>query len=329
MGKFKAGDKVRVREWDNMAKEFGVDLVGNIECRPTFVDNMKCYCGGVYKILGDTRTSYVLEGAGGYFFSEETLFPAITYREYAEKLARHKICPDYYGGVSGCPIHLPYIYPKHPGYCEYPNCSDEACGKCWDRYITEREYEVYKKYVNDEVEEGEKEMKFRKGDYVKVVKATDGDGASWVSRMDKTIGEIYKIKQAERDKTCKLEGVDFFWFPFEALEPATPKDMLYPFCTVKMRNGNVYLFDGKNMLLREGRWLDTDDHDENLNSSFGDDFDVMDICAPSDHVTELLELLTKRGECIWKREEVVEISAEEAAKKLKDQYPGQTVKIVC
>lgn len=330
MGKFKVGDKVRVREWDDMKKEFGGDgLI--IPCRCSFVGDMKELCGKVFYVKKvRTEFSYNLDGKGSVWaFSDDMLYPAITYREYAEKLARHKICPGYFGGVSGCPIHLPYIYPKHPGYCEYPNCSDEACGKCWDRYITEREYEVYKKYVNDEVEEGEKEMKFRKGDYVKVVKATDGDGAIWVSSMDKTIGKIYKIKQADRDETCKLEGADSFWFPFEALELARPKDMLSPFCTVKMRNGDVYLFDGKNRFVREGRYLDMCDHNKNLNDSSNCNFDVMDICAPSDHVTELSEFLTKRGECIWKREEVVEITAEEAAKKLKDQYPGQTVKIIC
>ena len=330
MGKFKVGDKVRVREWDDMAKEFGSNEV-MIFCTRSFIDCMKPLCGKVFTVIEVRSTdSYGLDGeASGWRFSDDMLYPAITYREYAEKLARHKICPGYFGGVSGCPIHLPYIYPKHPGYCEYPNCSDEACGKCWDRYITEREYEVYKKYVNDEVEEGEKEMKFRKGDYVKVVKATDGDGAIWVSSMDKTIGKIYKIKQADRDETCTMEGVDSFWFPFEALELASPKDILTPFCTARLRNGNVYLFTGENHLVREHGFLSIEDHDKNLNASLDDWLDVMDICAPFDHVTELSEFLTKRGECIWKREEVVEISVEEAAEKLKDQYPGQTVKIIC
>ena len=171
-------------------------------------------------------------------------------------------------------------------------------------------------------------MKFKAGDYVKVVKATDGVGADWVSSMDKTIGKIYKINHVDGDHTCKLEGVDLFWFPFEALELSGPKDMLSPFCTVKMRNGDVYLFDGKNKVINEDGFVSIERHDENLNATLNDRFDVIDICAPSNYVTELSEFLTNRGECIWNREEVVEITAEEAAKKLSEQYPGQTVKIV-
>lgn len=320
MRKFKVGDKVRVREWDNMAKEFGVDLVGNIECRPAFVDNMKCYCGGVYKILGDTRASYVLEGTGGYFFSEETLFPAITYREYAQKNFPDRVNYSFLGGVYGCPKEFGFHDFSDYEYCDPLNT---RCYNCWDQYMTEAEY---KKYVLKE--EGEKEM-FKVGDYVKVVKPVGGRTASWVRTMDWTVGKVFKISKVDSDNTCQLEGTDSVWFPFEALEPATPKDMLSPLCTARLRNGNVYLFTGENHLVREHGFLSIENHDKNLSASLNDWFDVMDICAPSNYITELSELLTDRGECIWKREEVVEITAEEAAKKLSEQYPGQTVKIVC
>ena len=320
MRKFKVGDKVRVREWEDMVRRWGTDRDGDISCGPCFTRLMKRFCGGVYKILSFTGVSYVLEGAGGCFFAEDTLFPAITYREYAQKNFPGRVNDGFLGGVHGCPREFGFHDFSNYDYCEPLNT---RCYNCWDHYMTEAEY---KKFVLKEEEE--KKM-FKVGDYVKVVKPANGRTISWVTRMNWTIGRTFKISKVDSDNTCQLEGTDSVWFAFEALEPATPKDILYPFCTVKLRSGNVYLFYGKNRLLREGRWLDTDNHDENLNSSFGDDFDVMDICAQSDHVTELLELLTKRGECIWRREEVVEITAEEAAKKLKDQYPGQTVKIVC
>lgn len=327
MGKFKVGDLVRVREWDDMVRQFGTNSEGHIMCSTWFTSGMSRFCGGVYKISKITRSSYNLEGGNGYFFSEDSLFPAIKYREYAEKVEPKRIESFHYGGVEGCPFSLSGMCQSRPDFCEAPNYSDEVCGKCWNRYITEREYEVYKKYVNDEVEKGEKKMKFRKGDYVRVVKATDGDGANWVSSMDHTIGKIYKINHVDGDHTCKLEGIDLFWFPFEALEPVSLKDILTPFCTVKTRNGNIYLFDGYS-LLRERGHLDIDNHDEYLNARFSPDFDVIDICKPSGKNAKILDLLTIRGECIWKREEVVEITAEEAAKKLSEQYPGQTVKIV-
>ena len=320
MGKFKVGDKVRVRGWEDMAKEFGVNLIGYIECSPAFVDNMRCYCGGVYKILGDTSVSYVLEGAGGYVFPEETLFPAITYREYMQENYPDLTGDVFIGGVFGCPGWRGFCDFKFAGQC---GKSGERCAECWDQYMTEAEY---KKYVLKEEEE--KEM-FKVGDYVKVVKPVGGRTVSWITGMDLAIGRVFKISKVDSDNTCQLEGADSVWFPFEALEPATPKDMLYPFCTVKMRNGDVYLFDGKNKVINKDGHVLIGKHDENLNASLNSKFDVMDICAPSNYITELSELLTDRGECIWKREEVVEITAEEAAKKLSEQYPGQTIKIVC
>lgn len=189
--------------------------------------------------------------------------------------------------------------------------------------MTEAEY---KKYV---LKEGEEKEMFKVGDYVKVVKPVGGRTVSWVTGMNLAIGRVFKISKVDSDNTCQLEGADSIWFAFEALEPISPKELLTPLCSVKLRNGSVYIFDGKNRFVREGRCLDMCDHNKNLNDSSNCNFDVMDICAPSDHVTELSEFLTKRGECIWKREEVVEITAEEAAKKLSEQYPGQTVKIVC
>ena len=322
MRKFKVGDKVKVREWDDMMKEFGGDEV-HIQCTCGFLDIMKRFCGKVFTVK-EVRANFTYDlgtKADGWTFSDDMLYPAITYREYMKENYPGCVSGDFLAGVCGCPNHRgfrDYLYTSQCG------TNFKRCVECWDQYMTEAEY---KKYVLKEEEE--KEMGYKVGDIVKVAKPVGGRTIGWLTRMNWTIGRTFKISKVDSDNTCQLEGADSEWFAFEALEPATPKDMLYPFCTVKMRSGNVYLFDGKNRLLREGRWLDTDNHDENLNSSFGDDFDVMDICAPSDHVTELLELLTKRGECIWKREEVVEITAEEAAKKLKDQYPGQTVKIVC
>lgn len=323
MGRFKVGDLVRVREWDDMVRQFGTCSDGDIRCSPRFTSGMKRFCGEVYEILSFTGTSYVLKGSGIYFFSENALYPAITYREYAEKVEPKRIMSFNYGGVEGCPFSLPGMCQGKPCFCESPNHSDEVCGRCWDRYLTEKEYKEY------EIVKKEKEnMRFKKGDYVKVAKATDGNGANWVREMDGTIGKTYKIKHVDGDETCKLEGIDLFWFPFEALELARPKDMLTPFCTVKLRNENVYVFDGKNRLLRGVGYMDVDRYDENLNYPSSSEYDIVNICEPGINCLNISELLSNRGECIWNREEVVEITAEEAVKKLSEQYPGQTVKIV-
>ena len=48
--KFKVGDKVRVREWADMEKEFGLDCSGDIKCRYCFTRSMREYCGKVFEI---------------------------------------------------------------------------------------------------------------------------------------------------------------------------------------------------------------------------------------------------------------------------------------
>ncbi len=43
--KFKVGELVRIRQWDDMEKEFGVDSVGDIDSCAPFVTSMKPLCG--------------------------------------------------------------------------------------------------------------------------------------------------------------------------------------------------------------------------------------------------------------------------------------------
>lgn len=43
--KFKVGDRVRFRDWDDMAKEFGTAGIGSIDCKCTFVMGMRHLCG--------------------------------------------------------------------------------------------------------------------------------------------------------------------------------------------------------------------------------------------------------------------------------------------
>ena len=43
--KFKVGELVRIRQWDDMAKEFGLTMLGSISCQCCFTDEMKPLCG--------------------------------------------------------------------------------------------------------------------------------------------------------------------------------------------------------------------------------------------------------------------------------------------
>lgn len=44
------GDSVRVRSWEDMKSEFGIDEDGNIPCRFSFTEYMKDMCGDEFTI---------------------------------------------------------------------------------------------------------------------------------------------------------------------------------------------------------------------------------------------------------------------------------------
>lgn len=51
MGKFKVGDKVRIRSWEDLKDEFGLDRNGDINTEVTVLKgSMKACCGNVYTI---------------------------------------------------------------------------------------------------------------------------------------------------------------------------------------------------------------------------------------------------------------------------------------
>lgn len=319
MGRYKIGDKVRVREWDDMLKEFGSNEV-MIFCTCFFMDCMKPLCGKVFTVIEERSTvSYGLDGeASGWAFSDDMLYPAITYREYMKENYPDDVDSSFWGGVFGCP--------GDSGFCDFRSTSVckacERCAECWDQYMTEAEY---KKYVLKE--EDKEEMDYKVGDIVKIVKAERSGYTTWTPKMDKYIGRAGVVKWLKED-SCQIEGFGEWCFPYKGLESATPKDILVPFCVVKTRSGNVGLFDGNNRVLFNSTFMDISTHSNTLESRYVDDCDIVEIYEPAADARDIYQLISERGERIWKREEVVEITAEEAAKKLSEQYPGQTVRII-
>ena len=47
---FHIGDVVRIRDWEDMEQEFGLNEYGSIDCRFAFTAEMRSYCGEVYTI---------------------------------------------------------------------------------------------------------------------------------------------------------------------------------------------------------------------------------------------------------------------------------------
>ena len=57
--KFKIGELVRIRQWDDMEKEFGLTMLGSIKCRCCFADGMKPLCGK-YAEIKDLRVDGIV-----------------------------------------------------------------------------------------------------------------------------------------------------------------------------------------------------------------------------------------------------------------------------
>ena len=49
--KFKVGELVRIRQWDDMEKEFGTDSFGSVNCKCNFTDAMRPFCGKYAEIV--------------------------------------------------------------------------------------------------------------------------------------------------------------------------------------------------------------------------------------------------------------------------------------
>ena len=70
MSKFKVGDKVRVRSWESMEKEDGLNYYDSIAVRCSFVKEMKPLCGKTVTISRASMDGTYCIEEGGYFWSD-------------------------------------------------------------------------------------------------------------------------------------------------------------------------------------------------------------------------------------------------------------------
>ena len=74
MKRYKVGDIVQIRQWDDMVKEFGVNYYGVIRCNNCgFVREMKKYCGKKLRIIGirNFNDAYYLNTGNYWTFTSE------------------------------------------------------------------------------------------------------------------------------------------------------------------------------------------------------------------------------------------------------------------
>lgn len=81
--KYNVGDKVRIRAWKDMAREYGMSG-GSIKIPQSFVPEMRKYCGKVMTIASNRYDCYSLkEDLDGWAFSEEMFEPVEETPEFA------------------------------------------------------------------------------------------------------------------------------------------------------------------------------------------------------------------------------------------------------
>lgn len=129
--KYKAGDKVRVRSWEEMEREFGGEPNSpyiEIPGAPSFADDMREFCGKEFTVDAVYSDCYVLSGAGGverWGFCDEMLCDASggsSVHERAKILdeAARIICSD-----------------RNDEYGE-PEENFEVIGKLWSAFLGAR-----------------------------------------------------------------------------------------------------------------------------------------------------------------------------------------------
>ena len=69
------GDSVRIRSWEDMESEFGIDEDGNIPCKFSFTEYMKDMCGDEFTITKIHDGKYSGHEKGNVMLSVDMLEP--------------------------------------------------------------------------------------------------------------------------------------------------------------------------------------------------------------------------------------------------------------
>lgn len=78
----KVGDWVRIRQWDDMEAEYGVDVYGNILAPLTFTDTMREFCGHwgrITRVYGCSYDIKFLFASSGWSWNDEMIEPEPVY----------------------------------------------------------------------------------------------------------------------------------------------------------------------------------------------------------------------------------------------------------
>ena len=96
---YEVGDKVLIRDWDDMEREFGLDRDGDIRCTPCFSTKMKKFCNKIITVCGvDKDGDCYIEGEGWTF--SRCMIAGKVVEEFEPHLLLEKY-DRYYGTIGG------------------------------------------------------------------------------------------------------------------------------------------------------------------------------------------------------------------------------------
>ena len=153
---YKKWDKVRVRTWDDMVKEYWKRWLWVIDTDIAFTTYMKKYCWKIVEITEVNIVSYYIEWDYGYVFSDDMLEPVEAVETFQEGEVV-EVRDDYEDEWEE------YIYlttmPWNAKYKYYVvDCDDEEEYKAWEEFgvtyykqIRKLQPKTIKEYIMEEL----------------------------------------------------------------------------------------------------------------------------------------------------------------------------------
>ena len=198
--KFKKGDKVRIRQWEDMEKEFGLDDDGDIDCHYSFTKEMKNLCGLTATVDYITKNGIFLTNWENnhqhfYFFNDCMLEPVID-----------KVDPDLITFVRTKDKIVATYKTKEVSISEqnFVKVSKLTFEELIKHFEEIDDLKVYTHKKLDEklnVKEEYKEVKrpAKKGDYIKLIEK---------SFSFTEVGDILKVTSVDKDGLVRVLGKD-------------------------------------------------------------------------------------------------------------------------
>lgn len=241
---YKIGDKVTIRSWNEMEKQFGLDKDGDIKTRCCFTRAMRQYCGKEMTIVGTTL--------GGNYTMRDNIF--IFSEDAFEKKRNQKIVITSDGIETLARLYEDgKVVKSATAKCSPEDEFDFSIGArlAFDRLLDEEKKEQKWRVVNRPA---------KKGDYIRLVKSIfTFDRIGDILKVFKVENGITKVKAVDHPRDTN-ERDDFLWnyldSQYEVVEPAeTLKEpKYYNGKVVCVEAGKIYAYTvGKIYEFKDGR----------------------------------------------------------------------------